>query len=464
MQYPMCPRMFVCASIALASFAQDVKTIPLTVAPGVPLRVYLTKRLTKRQDETVHAKLIEPLFAFDREVVPAGSTVEGRVSTLKPVSKYRRFSAIIGGDFTPLHQAQVEFTTLLLPDGRKMQLRTAETPGLSTLYNPSAKAHKQNGGILGTAEQQVQGRIDSAIDTVRSPGKMELIEEYLVRRLPWHPQWIRRGTRFDAELLSPLDFGTETVKTADLQLLGSQPPQDSVVHSRLITPLDSGISKPGETVEAVVSAPLFSSGHKLILPEGAHLTGAVTVAHRARWFHRGGQIRFNFRTIDLPAGMERAGLAPQQPAQEKTMATLKAAESGGASAVKVDDEGSVKATEPKTRFIAPALAALVAMKSADNDEGKRTGTPDNNTGGRTLGGASGLGLLGAAAAQASRPMATALGFYGLAWSVYSNLISRGSEVQFNKDAALDIRFGERPAVPAKHFRLNALGAQSFTSQ
>ncbi len=456
MQYPKCSRVVLGASISLAAFAQDVKTIPLTVATGVPVRVYLSKRLTKRQNETVHAKLIEPLFAFDREVVPAGTTVEGRVSSLKPVSKYQRFSAIIGGDFTPLRQAEVEFTTLLLPDGRKIALRTAETPGLSTLYNPRAKAHAQNGGILGTAKQQARNRIDTAIDTVRSPGKMELIEEYLVRRLPWHPQWIRRGTRFDAELLAPLDFGTETIKTADLQLLGSQPPLDSVVHSRLITPLDSGDSKPGEPVEAVVSAPLFSTGHKLILPEGTRLTGAVTVAHRARWLHRGGQIRFNFRTIDLPPTV--AGT------QEKTLATLQAAESGGPGAIKVDDEGSVKATEPKTRFIAPALAAFMAMRSADNDEGKRTGTPDNNTGGRTLGGASGLGLLGAVAAQTSRPMASALGFYGLAWSVYSNIISRGSEVTFNKDAALDIRFGGRPAAPAKHFRLNALGAQSFAAK
>lgn len=40
---------------------------------GAPLRVYLTKRLSKRLDQPVEAKLIDPLFAFDRQVAPAGS-------------------------------------------------------------------------------------------------------------------------------------------------------------------------------------------------------------------------------------------------------------------------------------------------------------------------------------------------------------------------------------------------------
>jgi serine/threonine protein kinase len=73
-----------------------------------------------------------------------------------------------------------------------------------------------------------------------------------------------------------------------------------------------------------------------------------------------------------------------------------------------DQEGGVKATEPKTRFIAPLIAAFIASKSADNDVHKRTGTPESNTGGRTFGGASGFGLLGAAAAKASPTVASTL--------------------------------------------------------
>ena len=112
-------------------------------------------------------------------------------------------------------------------------------------------------------------------------------------------------------------------------------------------------------------------------------------------------------------------------------------------AVKVDPEGTATATESKTRLLRPAIAALVAAKSLDNDAGKQTasGTGTPNTAGRSLGGFSGFGLLGIAAARGPSSVGAALGFYGLAWSVYSNIISRGSEVTFEKNTAIAIQFG-----------------------
>ncbi len=153
-------------------------------------------------------------------------------------------------------------------------------------------------------------------------------------------------------------------------------------------------------------------------------------------------MRFNFQKVDLPAGAHRPDAMVEQPVIQ-TPAVLQAAEPDGKARVKVDGEGGVKATEPKTRFLAPAISLLVAQRSADNDISKRTGIAESNTGGRTLGGASGFGLLGAAAAKTSPGVASALGYYGLAWSVYSNIITRGSEVVFKKNAPIDIRFGAR---------------------
>ena len=42
----------------------------------------------------------------------------------------------------------------------------------------------------------------------------------------------------------------------------------------------------------------------------------------------------------------------------------------------------------------------------------------------------------------------AFGYYGLAWSVYSSVIARGGEVQFDKNAMMDIKFGTRTPPPA----------------
>src|ERR1700719_1975421 len=255
------------------------QSVPLSVPAGVPLRVYLTKRIPKKVGAPVEAKLLEGVYAFDREVIPAGSQVTGHVSRLEPVSKFERTKAVLGGDFTPLHRAEVEFTSLRMPNGREIAIQTQENIGLNSIFSPKARPRKnpnpQNStGVMGAGKQLVRDQINTQIDRVRSipdmvrsPNKMEQLSDYLMAKLPYHPQFVRNGTRFDAELKTPLDFGSESVTRSSMLLLGTQPAAESLVHARLITPLDSSISKQGQQVDAVLSEPLFSTDHKLILPE-----------------------------------------------------------------------------------------------------------------------------------------------------------------------------------------------------
>jgi hypothetical protein len=291
---------------------------------------------------------------------------------------------------------------------------------------------------------------------VHAPGKKAWLYDYAMSRLPYHPQSVRSRTRFDAELQSPLDFGSEEITHDSLALLGSQPSPGSFVHARLLTPLNSLSSTPGENVEAVLEEPLFYADRKLVLPEGTLVDGAVTAAKRARWFHRGGHLRFNFQNVDLspqtaelisaPALSSEDRLHRAEGLQFRTQATLKAAE-GANAPLKVDKESGVQATESKTRFIGTAVAVLISRRAADNDpersqSGAITGQ-SSNVGGRTLGGGMGFGLLGAIAAQSSRTVGAAFGYYGLAWSVYSTVVKRGAEVQFGKNAVIDIGFNQR---------------------
>jgi hypothetical protein len=113
----------------------------------------------------------------------------------------------------------------------------------------------------------------------------------------------------------------------------------------------------------------------------------------------------------------------------------------------VDKEGGVQATESKTRFIGTAVAVLISRRAADNDPirahgGAITGQSPN-IGGRTLGGGMGFGILGAIAAQSSRNVGAAFGYYGMAWAVYSTVVARGADVQFAKNAVIDIGFNQR---------------------
>ena len=410
---------------------------------------------------------MEPVFAFDREVVPAGTVAQGAVSRVRPASRWQRVRAILNGDFTPLRSAEVEFTSLTLPDGRTLATHTVQAPAMNSIYTEPPKHPKrqksqpqnQNNGILGTVKQAAKDQAYGAInartrgisDIVRAPNKKEKLVDLFWSKLPYHPQYYRRGTRFDAALKDPLEFGMASIRLVDIAAPGSQPVPDSVVRVRLLTALDSASAKPGEPVEAVVAAPLFSAEHKLVLPEGTQLTGIVVLARKARSFHRAGQLRFNFQKVDLPP--ELANLRPL--AAMKTQASVSAAEGNGTVPIKVDSEGGVQAKESKTRFIAPVISLMLASRAADNDAGHHHDTGasgDPNIGGRTLGGGLGFGMLGSALAQSSRYVGMAFGYYGLAWSVYSSVVARGGEVQFDKNAMMDIKFGARTPREASKFR------------
>jgi len=438
-----------CFAVGTAA-PQELK-IPLTLNVGAPLRLYITKRLPMRTDELVEAKLVAPVYAFDRIVIPVGAVVRGHVTTLDPVSKGRRIQAIIGGDFTPLHFARVEFTELTMPDGRTLPIRTYDSEGLPTLYSPRRPNDKTGKGgsrsaVLSRAKQQVQQQIESktqgVIGMVRGPDKKERVEEFLVKKLPYRPQWYRRNTRFDAVLRQPLWFGTAQIPSASLREIGL-PAGDTLAEVRLLTPLNSSTAVLNGPVQGVVEQPVFSPNHRLLLPEGVLISGHVRRVQRARWFHRGGQLRFTFDRVEPPGFLQ----TPAIPAG-RSQIQLAAAESDPNSHVKVDSEGNAKATAPKTRLLSTAIALVMANRAADNDAGRNgTTSATGNYGGRSLGGFSGFGYLGTAAAQSSKTLGAVLGYYGLGVSVFTAIVSRGSEVDFPKNAVINVRFGARAPAP-----------------
>lgn len=299
--------------------------------------------------------------------------------------------------------------------------------------------------------QQVQNQVQNQANArshgfygfVRGPNKREWLENYLLSKLPYHPQWYRTRTRFDTVLTQPVDFGTVQVASTEVAKSGTPAPPNSTAQMRLLATISSSDAHAGDPMQGILSQPLFTPEHKLLLPEGTRFTGRITLVQHARLLHRGGKLRFTIENVDLPASeaaLDNTGTIKQasQPVQGQLVSV-----EADPKAVKVDSEGTAKATESKTRLIRPAIAALIATKSLDNDTGKQTasGTGAPNTAGRSLGGFSGFGLLGMAAVRGPRSVGATLGFYGLAWSVYSNVISRGNEVTFEKNTSIAIQFG-----------------------
>src|SRR5262249_23967823 len=141
----------VCALMAgptLKAASQTTNLQQLLVDRGVPLRVIVTSKLRFRKNEPVHARIVEPVYAFDREVLPAGTEVLGSISGFRNAPRWKRITAIVGGNFTPLREPQLTFDTLLLKDGKSIPIQTDVSVGSDAIVRFSAGAAEKKKGRI----------------------------------------------------------------------------------------------------------------------------------------------------------------------------------------------------------------------------------------------------------------------------------------------------------------------------
>ncbi len=421
------------------------ETLALTVPKGSSLQVVLDKEVRIRKvGQPIQGRVVEAVYAFDKLVIPVGCEVSGKITNIEPVAALKRTTSALDADFTPERKIEVEFTDLALPDGKHLPIATAVTPGSGQVIQFVSAGDKKKGlkdeagDKAKQAKQQARQRWEAALKQVEEPGKVHRIERYAIAQLPVHPQYIDAGTAYFAELQQPLDFGTERLTPALAASIGTTPPEGSVVHARLMTPLSSATAQKGDSVEAAVSQPLFDGG-KLILPQGSFLKGSVVQVSSARRLSRNGQLRFVFHDLVLPDGVE-----------EKVDAVLSGVEAGKADNLKLDSEGGAQATSPKSRYWKTGIAMGMAAVSMGGDADTKVANPAGNTSNRVVGGAGGFKLVGMVmgAAVKSRAFGYSMGAYGAGMSVYDHFIARGREVVFPKDTAMDIGVTIRPKDPA----------------
>jgi len=185
-------------------------------------------------------------------------------------------------------------------------------------------------------------------------------------------------------------------------------------------------------VEAVVTRPVFSTDHGLLVPEGTRLLGDVVKAQPARRLHRNGKLLFVFRQIKLPAGNTQG-----------IQGYLEGVEADFNAHLALDSEGATRVSSPTTRFIYPAIAAAVAGLSFHQDYNAQ-GVPDQDIGGRAESGAVGFGLIGTLLAQVGpRALASSIAIVGAGFGVYSTFIARGQDVALPVNTPVNISLGAR---------------------
>lgn len=419
------------------------ETIPLTVPKGVPIQVVIDGDIRiKEVGQPVHGRVAEPVYAFDKLVVPVGSEVHGRIAEIEDVSGRKRTLAALDADFTPPHKLRIEFNELVLADGKHIPIETVVTPGSGqvvqfvTAANESSKQSAKDVAAekAKEAKERAKQEWNNAMKQVKRPGKARRVEKFLVAQLPAHPQYIDAGSVYFAELQQPLDFGSEPLTTQLAASLTSPPPDGSFVRARLLTNLSSETTQKGDEVEAMLSQPLFD-GDRLLLPQGTLLKGTVVQVQPAKHMARNGQLRFVFHELVLPGGLDH-----------KVDALLAGVESDRANNLKLDSEGGAHAAEPNSRYLKTAIT--VGLAAASFGVG---GDTLGDTTERAAGGGGGYKLIGIAMGVAihSQPFGMALGAAGASRSLYVHFIARGREVVFPKNTTMQIGIGVRSPAPAK---------------
>lgn len=422
------------------------QTIDLIVPKGTPIQVALDGEVRVRKPgQKIHARVIEPVYAFDKLVIPAGTEISGQITQIEANSRGKRTEAALNGDFTPARKVHVEFNDLELKNGKHIPINTTVAPGSGEVLKFSTAGEKEKKNSIkdaaskkaSEARQQAKQQWDNTMQQLKAPGKMHRLKRFLEAQLPAHPQYIPAQTTYFATLNEPLNFGREVMTAQIASSIGGQLPPGAVVHARLVTPLTSATAKKDDPVEAVLAQPLLAA-NRLIFPQGTRLEGTVLQARPARRLKKNGQLRITFRELIPPDGVA-----------EKVQATLESVETGKNGNVKLDSEGGAEATNPKTRYLTTGISlGLAAMSGGgDGDRGNAGSSASGDTTGRAAGGANGFKLIGIALGLSvhSRVLGRAMGMYGAGWSVYSNFLTRGREVVYPKNMAMSIGVGQHAA-------------------
>jgi hypothetical protein len=451
-----------------ASAANDGERVPIVLKEGRPLSVALDSRVRIRHvGQPITGTVTEPVYVYDRVVVPAGAKVSGRIARLENPPKGSRALTMAGGDFTPKRRVTVEFDLLILPDGQRRSIHTVVTNETGPVKRevasgataqkgaaqppkppPSTEIDQAKAEVMSWAKQeyerkkrQTTQRVTDGLAAIKQPNKLGRIGDRLGQMalawLPYHPQFLGKGTTYTVTMASPLDFGVAVpaARASDDMM----PAPDSVLNARLVTPLDSSTTPRGTPIKAVLTEPVFAADGTLILPEGAELDGEVTYAQKAGRFRRNGQLRFLFESVSAP---------DREPTT--LLASLNAVDAVDGDRIVVDEEGGITIDNSNTRFIEPAVSALLLREALSRNRRHRRARPPGGSvsgvakatsrvGIRGIGGAIGFGMIGAVASQYSPHAALAFGAYGSAKTFYTNVFGKGREVSFQADTPIQLQ-------------------------
>lgn len=402
------------AGLAPLSLAAQTATIPA----GVPLRVQIDHRYRVHAGARIEGHLIAPVYLIDHAVLPLNTCVSGTILGMQRDPKQSRVRALLDGQFTPPAVPVVRFDLLRLPGGGTLPIQTAVTERDTTVVTMSA-------GTKPGLRAIVEARKREAIGTLHHPNLGDRLEKWIYAQLPWSPPTIWTGSEYDAELTVPVTVpGPQSAPLPEATLHGTP---TGVIEARLLTPLNSATDRHGAAVTAVLTHQLLTpDGMQVLFPEGAKMTGFITLARPARWFARNGRLRFIFGSI------ERQDAVPAV-----IHGQLAAVETSPGAHIKLNEEGTAKSSSGPGKYLAPIALGVLATSAFDGDA---TSNPihsgvDSN----------GIGFAARILVMSSANVILLHTFavYAVSKSIYFRWIARGHEIDFPKNTRLLILLNAR---------------------
>jgi len=199
-----------------------------------------------------------------------------------------------------------------------------------------------------------------------APGRMRRFKQFLVSQSPYRRQYLEPGrallrisTRLSilARPRAPADsspvWEARRCPTAPSKR-GWLPSQLSDCHAR-------------HRGHAILTEPLYSRAHQLILPANSRLVGKVLQAKPAHKLHHNGELRVVFERIETSEEAVQALSQMQaqaehlQASSQAMIGNLEGLEVARSAHMTLDEEGGARTTDSKTRYLSTGLAVLLAQ-------------------------------------------------------------------------------------------------------
>jgi hypothetical protein len=320
-------------------------------AAGLYVEVQLAKPMKTaalKPGSTLEGRLVRDVYAGDRDVFPAGSTVLLLVGSLERRKRAHddRWPGVVGL-FTPRHQTYPVFrsASVSLPGGEvpiNVSLISITRP---SEVRPSGKGRKTGAPLASPEGAQVSsaGAPSETSGTKpklpagreRAPGQTLILEAAMPEQLPALPS---PGTPAPALPPSALTLTAGT--------------QAQVV---LLAPLSASKNLSGDSFHARLIEPV-RLGSQVVLPAGSMLDGRVVSSKPPRWLSRPGSLYLAITGLTVP-GSARVPVA----------AHLTGAEVDQRSHLRLDAEGGLSGDRPgKVWMLINLGVAAGVSKEADD--------------------------------------------------------------------------------------------------